>query len=422
MSSGSVRMQNGLDAEKDPWLIHYTGPRATSPLAVSFIPQYRTFLLMHALFALADVRLETISTLFGTVFVDMIRYMEEEWDTLVACIEHGTLPGYDGVEAIQPYLQKQWQPRPERAAELREVEVNSPTWLHKIWPNLKVVVGIASGTFASVIPKMRMILGDTVYLRSLGFTASEAYVGTVYGHGDINCFKTVSDDIVEYLDASLPEADQTPDRCVMPWEVEAGKQYEIILTTRDGLWRYRLGDVVEVTGFEPSDGSPIIKYIERKNIAMRFPEAQIHEQELVSSIVYLDDSTLGPVAEFTVCEDTRSTPSTVGYIVELASSSSSATTSGLGLGADPSAAPQKVLESLMELNEGVRIGYEEGSISVPTIRVVSGGSFREYRRWRIEKTKSGAGQMKVPVVMRDEESLKWLLERVVFEANTGNKF
>ena len=38
---------------------------------------------MHIVFALADSQLETINTLFSSVFVDMIRCMEEEWDTLV---------------------------------------------------------------------------------------------------------------------------------------------------------------------------------------------------------------------------------------------------------------------------------------------------------------------------------------------------
>jgi len=46
------------------------------------------------------------------------------------------------------------------------------------------------------------------------------------------------------------------------WNVEVGKRYEIILTTRDGFWRFRLNDIVEVVGFDPCDGQPIIHYIE----------------------------------------------------------------------------------------------------------------------------------------------------------------
>lgn len=43
-----------------------------------------------------------------------------------------------------------------------------------------------------------------------------------------------------------------------------GKQYELVLTTKDGLWRYRLGDVVDIAGFDPTDGVPIIQFVERR--------------------------------------------------------------------------------------------------------------------------------------------------------------
>ena len=48
------------------------------------------------------------------------------------------------------------------------------------------------------------------------------------------------------------------------WEVVAGKNYEVIITNSDGLWRYRLNDVVEVAGFSPMDGQPLIRYVGRK--------------------------------------------------------------------------------------------------------------------------------------------------------------
>ncbi|KAI6033637.1 hypothetical protein BKA83DRAFT_4178909, partial [Pisolithus microcarpus] len=29
-----------------------------------------------------------------------------------------------------------------------------------------------------------------------------------------------------------------------------------------GFWRYRLGDVVEVLGFDPRDGQPVVRHVE----------------------------------------------------------------------------------------------------------------------------------------------------------------
>ena len=49
------------------------------------------------------------------------------------------------------------------------------------------------------------------------------------------------------------------------WEVEVGKQYEPILTTRNGLWRYRLGDILTIIGFDPRSQAPIFKWAGRRS-------------------------------------------------------------------------------------------------------------------------------------------------------------
>ena len=49
------------------------------------------------------------------------------------------------------------------------------------------------------------------------------------------------------------------------WEVEVGKQYEPILTNRNGLWRYRLGDILTIIGFDPKSQAPIFKWAGRRS-------------------------------------------------------------------------------------------------------------------------------------------------------------
>ena len=44
-----------------------------------------------------------------------------------------------------------------------------------------------------------------------------------------------------------------------------GKQYEPILTTRDGLWRYQIGDVLTILGFSAQSNAPIFKFAGRKS-------------------------------------------------------------------------------------------------------------------------------------------------------------
>lgn len=60
---------------------------------------------MHALFALAERRLETLYTAYGTMLIDMVTFVEEEWDKILTSIETGTLPDFEGIEQVRPYLE-----------------------------------------------------------------------------------------------------------------------------------------------------------------------------------------------------------------------------------------------------------------------------------------------------------------------------
>lgn len=52
---------------------------------------------------------------------------------------------------------------------------------------------------------MQHYLGPDVHMWSLGFTASEAYIGTAFSPTDLSLFKATNDDIIEYLDFSKGE-------------------------------------------------------------------------------------------------------------------------------------------------------------------------------------------------------------------------
>ena len=62
-------------------------------------------MLMHALFALADPRVEQIHTSFVTTFVDMLHHVQEDWDILVSSIRDGTIPDIEYIDHVRDHLQ-----------------------------------------------------------------------------------------------------------------------------------------------------------------------------------------------------------------------------------------------------------------------------------------------------------------------------
>ncbi|KAH7927996.1 hypothetical protein BV22DRAFT_1031156 [Leucogyrophana mollusca] len=403
VSSTAIRMRNDINEGDHTSTLKRTLPGMSSPLAVSYLGNYRSFLLMHALFALADPALEFMYMCFSTTFVDMIRYVEEQWETLINSIETGELPNYEDVDAVREYLTPKFPPQPSRAAELRAIGISTdtPGWLARVWPRLKTVVSIASGMFGAAVPKMQHYLGPNVLIRTLGLTASEGFVGLEYNPSDLNLFKAASDSVIEYLDVS---ADVSHANLVPAWEIQTGHQYEVVMTTRDGLWRYRLEDVIEVAGFDPEDGVPVLKYVDRRNVLARLGGTMTSGKVLTDAILATQDA-LGKIAEFTVVMDHRTMPSRFGYIVEIEGA----------LGPDVHAARQKVTEHLRLTGLVLQKFIDGGIIGQPSIRILKPGTFAEFRQRKVELANSGAGQMKVPVVLSDEPAQKWLFERVMEE-------
>ncbi|KAJ4816205.1 Auxin-responsive GH3 family protein [Rhynchospora pubera] len=65
-------------------------------------------------------------------------------------------------------------------------------------------------------------------------------------------------------------------------DVEVGKEYELVITTYSGLWRYRVGDVLLVTGFHNT--APQFRFIRRKNCILSIEYDKTDETELQKGV------------------------------------------------------------------------------------------------------------------------------------------
>ena len=74
-------------------------------MAVSYIPNYKSMLFVHALFAVQERQLELINAMFTTVFRDFCHVIGNRWDTILDCIELGTVPVLDGTDHVREHLE-----------------------------------------------------------------------------------------------------------------------------------------------------------------------------------------------------------------------------------------------------------------------------------------------------------------------------
>lgn len=160
----------------------------------------------------------------------------------------------------------------------------------------------------------------------------------------------------------------------------------------------------------------------------------VTERELHEAVRSTED-VLGSVMEFTVIIDERTVPRAYGFLVELAQEeepgtpqipSLSSYSSSLQLvhnfvpGITAETAPTRLQTVLAARNETFAQSILKGSVGKPTVRVLAPGTFGSYRKWRIQTSKGGCGQMKVPSVIYDATVRDWFLARVVGELGVGS--
>ncbi|KAG0708384.1 GH3 auxin-responsive promoter [Suillus ampliporus] len=409
VSGGLLRLQNGWNVEQDEDRMSSKVLTETAPYAVAMVLPTPSFLLLHALYALADRTVDTLKVMYCTTLLDMFMYMDRDWFTLIDAIDTGTIPELENIEHVRDQLQRHLHANPVRAAELRAIGPPSNTagWAKYVWPNLKIALSAGSGPFSSAVPKVKHLLGLDVTLQSPRFASSECFIGVTYHTGDINRFRIILEDgFVEYLDVA---SEEVADKLCAAWEAEPGRHYELVLTTCHGFWRYRSGDIVELLGFAPDDGSPVMRFVRRRNVEIRLDTASVTEAQLVQSICSTTQDTIGQVTEFTCFKDIRKLPYTIGFFVELTQEPGMLSTTSRHL------AKQRVADALSSMNDHIRWDYDRGAMGIPTIRVVKPGTFMEYRKWRFEAAAIGTCQVKVPVVMSDPIAQDWMTNRVELE-------
>ena len=210
-----------------PW---WTRRRAAVPYVVCTLddPEVRAYtVLRHAIGK--DIRSWTTANP-STILV-YARNLARWWDALREDAADGTLR-CGPAAALSPADRGRFSRGITRA---RLGDDPAPT---SLWPlrRINCWTGGAAGFFLEKLPEA---LGGSVPVREVGIHASEGTFAFTVDDGDP----------VAWLGGHLLEfREESGDICAA-WQVKVGQEYELIVTTEAGLWRYAMGDIVRVTGW-----------------------------------------------------------------------------------------------------------------------------------------------------------------------------
>ncbi len=258
------RIAGGLAAHPMLFLKPITPFFVTSPREVMY-PTNREPMDMHYMklrFALPRRDVSYLGTVFVTMLESMMFYLENNWEILCDDIEKGTIS--DSIVCppdIRKKLLKKLKPDPERAEELRREfrkGFDDEAIVPRIWPKVGWIYGMGTGSLSIYQQKLRRYIGSTP-IHYLGYAASEGLMAVPIELDSYEYVMLPQNGFYEFLPIDAPE-DSRP---LTISELEVGKEYELILTNMSGFYRYRIEDVVKVTGFYKQ--SPMVTFMYRRN-------------------------------------------------------------------------------------------------------------------------------------------------------------
>ncbi len=208
------------------------------PSALRLVADVETSRYVTLLCLLRAPGLRLVSVWHPSFFSLLLDGLPAWWDELLRDIERGgcsrARESAGTLGGDLPALLRAQLRNPRRAAELRQC---GPSDVRALWPRLRIVScwGDAQAALPSAELQRRL---PGVAVQSKGLLATEAFVSIPFREWHP---LAITSHFFEFEDAS--------GKIARAHDLQAGESYGVIVTTGGGLWRYRLGDIVEVDGF-----------------------------------------------------------------------------------------------------------------------------------------------------------------------------
>ena len=270
---------------------------------------------LKARMALAEKDTAFMDAAFMTALVDIMDYIKENYEMLCEDIREGRINDEVNVSAeTRAALKEYIQPDPRRARELmREFKKGFDTpIIPRIWPKLSWIGGIGTGGFFTYAKKMRKYAGKNIPFNNLCYAASEAFMATARHFGDESYVLVPDGGFYEFI--PMKEGQDETEETLTIDEVEAGEDYEIIVTNLSGFYRYRIKDVIRVTGFY--NEAPLIQFVYRKSQLLSIQGEKTNEEAVRWTIEQFIKETGIQINDYSVYADTNSEPGHYTFLLE----------------------------------------------------------------------------------------------------------
>ncbi|RVW37293.1 hypothetical protein VitviT2T_029722 [Vitis vinifera] len=401
----------------DPYT-NYTSPNETILCPDSYQSMYSQMLCG----LVQNKEVLRVGAVFASGFIRAIRFLEKHWTLLCRDIRTGTIDQQITDPSVREAVMRVLKPDP-KLADFVEGECRKESWqgiITRLWPNTKYVDVIVTGTMSQYIPTLDYYSNDLPLVCTM-YASSECYFGVnlnpLCKPSEVSYTLIPTMAYFEFLPVhrnngtnsiSVPKSlnDKEQQDLVDLVDVKLGQEYELVVTTYAGLYRYRVGDVLRVAGFK--NKAPQFNFVCRKNVVLSIDSDKTDEVELQAAVknavnhLMPFDATL---TEYTSYADTTTIPGHYVLYWELSLRGSTPI-------------PPSVFEDCcLTVEESLNSVYRQGRVSDKSIgplemKIVESGTFDKLMDYAISLGAS-INQYKTPRCVKFAPIIELLNSRVV---------
>lgn len=240
------------------------------PPEISKIYKIESFRYLTLLFLVKEKNLRLISIwnpTFLTVLMDKLNYY---YPKIIDDIKTGQINRTINLDRpLREKLQRRLRPNPKRAKELSLINPHNKSAFLKIWPKLKLISSWTDAN-SSTLAKRLSEYFPGVEIEGKGLVATEGIISIPFGKHKQKAlaYRSYFFEFIDTKSGLIKNA----------WELEKNNTYSVVLTTGGGLYRYKLYDLIKITGFIGE--IPCFDFISKEDIISDIVGEKINESHV----------------------------------------------------------------------------------------------------------------------------------------------
>lgn len=253
------------------------------PKEVLFPDTLEDLLYVKVRYALAQRGISAIHGVFINRVSGVMDYIWRNWEMLLKDMEEGTVNERVVLSGRwKDYIKSNLPPDPLRAKELGRISRKglSQGMIQKIWPDIRYVLAIGGKAFPYHTDRMKEYAGD-VPIHYFAYAASEGIFGIARRMNEGDAYILFPEaGFFEFL--PLTGKEKKDGQPYFLWELCAGERYELLFTNHSGLYRYCMGDVIEVLDWYGQ--APVVQFCYRKNQMVNIAGEKSNQEQLEAAV------------------------------------------------------------------------------------------------------------------------------------------